>query len=254
MVENSGNILEGEQNMVQLLALNNSVAPLNNLKIRQAINYAIDKKEIIDGASLGKGVISGGAVSPSVKSIYNKETESLYNTDLEKSKELLKEAGYPNGLKLVLRAPANYRVHVDAAQIIKEQLAKVGIDVEIEEIEWGTWLSDVYKNRNYQMTVIGFEGKPSPYSTVDRYRTKDPRNMVNFSNEEYDKIIEKIPTEINQEKQAQLYRDAQKILTENVGAVFLQAPNYIVAINRNIDGFKIYPLYVLDLSSLVIKK
>lgn len=253
MVENSGNILEGEQNMVQLLALNNSVAPLDNLKVRQAINYAINKKEIIDGASLGKGAITGGAVSPSVKSIYNKETESLYNTDLEKSKELLKEVGYSNGLKLVLRAPANYRVHVDAAQIIKEQLAKIGIDVEIEEIEWGTWLSDVYKNRNYQMTVIGFEGKPSPYATVDRYRTKDPRNMVNFSNEEYDQIIAKIPTEIDQEKQAKLYRDAQKVLTENVGAVFLQAPNYIVAINKNIEGFKIYPLYVLDLSSLVIK-
>ena len=78
--------------------------------------------------------------------------------------------------------------------------------------------------------------------------------MVNFSNEEYDKIIAKIPTEIDQEKQATLYKEAQKILTENVGAVFLQAPNYIVAINKNIDGFKIYPLYVLDLSSLVIKK
>lgn len=254
MIGDSGKIIEGEQNMVQLLALNNDVAPLNNLKVRQAINYAIDKKEIIDGSSLGRGSVTGGAISPSVKSIYNKDLENLYQTNLEKSKELLKEAGYPNGFKVVLRAPANYQVHVDAAQIIKEQLIKVGIDVQIEEIEWGTWLSDVYKNRNYQMTVIGFEGKPSPYATVDRYRTKDPRNMVNFSNKDYDKVLSEIPLETDKEKQANLYKEAQRILTENVGSVFLQAPNYIVAINKNIDGFKIYPLYVLDLSSLVIKK
>lgn len=253
MIGDSGKIQEGEQNMVQLLALNNDVAPLNDLRVRQAIHYAINKNEIIEGASLGRGAVTGGAVSPSVKSIYNRETEDLYKTNLEKSKELLKEAGYENGLKLVLRAPANYRVHVDTAQIIKEQLIKVGINVEIEEIEWGTWLSDVYKNRNYQMTVIGFEGKPSPYATVDRYRTKDPRNMCNFSNKDYDKVLSQIPVEMDKEKQIALYKEAQKILTENVGAVFLQAPSYIVALNKKIDGYQIYPIYVLDLSCLVIK-
>lgn len=254
MIGENGKIEKGEQNMVQLLALNNAVKPLNNLKVRQAIHYAIDKQEIIDGASLKEGSISGGPISPSVKSIYNEETENLYKTDIEKAKALLKEAGYPNGLKIKLRAPANYQLHVDTAQIIKEQLIKAGIEVEIEEIEWGTWLSDVYKNRNYQMTVIGFEGKPSPYATVDRYITKDPRNMVNFSNKDYDKVLEKIPYEIDQEEQGKLYKEAQYILTENVGSVFLQAPNYIVALNKNIEGFKIYPIYVIDIGSLSIKK
>ncbi|NME36646.1 MULTISPECIES: ABC transporter substrate-binding protein [Fusobacterium] len=254
MIGENGKIEKGEQNMVQLLALNNAVEPLDNLKVRQAIQYAVDKKEIIEGATLGEGSVSGGAISPSVKSIYNGETENLYKTDIEKAKALLKEAGYPNGLKIKLRAPANYQLHVDTAQIIKEQLIKAGIEVEIEEIEWGTWLSDVYKNRNYQMTVIGFEGKPSPYATVDRYITKDPRNMVNFSNKDYDEVLEKIPYEIDQEEQGKLYKEAQYILTENVGSVFLQAPNYIVALNKNIEGFKIYPIYVIDIGSLSIKK
>lgn len=254
MIGENSKLIKGEQNLVQLLAINNSIKPLNNLKVRQAIQYAIDKKEIIEGASLGEASIAGSAASPIVKSIYNKDTENLYVYNIEKAKDLLVEAGYPNGFELTLKAPSNYQVHVDSSQIIKEQLAKIGITVNIQEIEWGTWLSEVYKNRNYELTVIGFEGKPSPYTTFSRYMSNDKRNMINFSNNSYDQILKNISIENNNDKRIELFKEAQEILTKNVASVFLQAPNYIVAINKNIDGFKIYPYYVLDLSLLNLEK
>ncbi len=254
MVENFGNIVEDKQNLVQLLALNNNIEPLNDIKVRQAIHYAIDKNEIIEGASLGRGSIVGSGSSPLVANIYNKETENLYNTNLDKARELLKEAGYPKGFEVELKAPSNFQNHVDAAQIVKEQLAKVGIIVNISEIEWGTWLSEVYANRNYQMTVIGFEGEASPYRVFDRYMTNESRNMVNFNNKEYDDIILKAKLELDENKRQELFKKAQYILTEKVASVFLQSPNYIVAINKNINGFKIYPLYILDIGSLTIKE
>ncbi|MGO2118103.1 MAG: ABC transporter substrate-binding protein [Fusobacterium sp.] len=254
MIGKNSKLIKGEQNLVQLLAINNNVKPLNNLKVRQAIQYAIDKKEIIEGASLGEASIAGSAASPIVKSIYNKDTENLYVYNIEKAKELLVEAGYPNGFELTLKAPSNYQVHVDSSQLIKEQLAKIGITINIQEIEWGTWLSEVYKNRNYELTVIGFEGKPSPYTTFSRYMSNDKRNMINFSNNSYDQILRNISIENNDEKRIELLKEAQEILTKNVASVFLQAPNYIVAINKNIDGFKIYPYYVLDLSLLNLEK
>lgn len=254
MIGENGNLIKGEQNLVQLLAINNEVKPLNNLKVRQAIQYAVNKNEIIEGASLGEASISGSASSPIVKSIYNKNTEDFYLYNIEKAQKLLAEAGYPNGFKLKLKAPSNYQVHVDTAQIIKEQLRKINIEVNIEEIEWGTWLSDVYKNRNYELTVIGFEGKPSPFSTFSRYMSTDSRNMVNFSNAEYDNLLTALSNENDENKKIKLFKEAQKILTENVASVFLQAPNYIVAINKNIKGFKIYPYYVLDLSLINLEK
>lgn len=254
MIGENSKLIKGEQNLVQLLAINNNIKPLNNLKVRQAIQYAIDKKEIIEGASLGEASIAGSAASPIVKSIYNKDTENLYVHNIEKAKELLAEAGYPNGFELTLKAPSNYQVHVDSSQIIKEQLAKIGITVNIQEIEWGTWLSEVYKNRNYELTVIGFEGKPSPYTTFSRYMSNDKRNMINFSNDSYDQILRNISIENNNDKKVELFKEAQEVLTKNVASVFLQAPNYIVAINKNIDGFKIYPYYVLDLSLLNLEK
>lgn len=252
MIGNDNTLIKGEQNLVQLLALNNKIEPLNNKKVRQAIQLAVNKQEIIDGASLGEASVAGGPVSPAVKSIYNVETAKLHNYNIEKSKELLKEAGYEKGFEITLKAPANYQLHVDTSQIIKEQLAKVGIIVHIEEIEWATWLSDVYKARNYEMTVIGFEGKPSPYATLSRYVSTDPRNMVNFNNKKYDNIIKLVAKESDETIKTNLYKEAQLTLTENVGSVFLQAPNYIVGINKKISGFKIYPFYVLDMSLLNI--
>lgn len=254
MIGEDSKLIKGEQNLVQLLAINNNVKPLNNLKVRQAIQYAVDKQEIIEGSSLGEASIVGSASSPIMKAIYNKDTEKLYPHNIKMAKKLLTEAGYPNGFELILKAPSNYQIHVDSAQIIKEQLAKIGITVNIQEIEWGTWLSEVYKKRNYELTVIGFEGKPSPYTIFSRYMSNDKRNMVNFSNDKYDEILNEISKENNNDRKIKLFKEAQETLTENVASVFLQAPNYIVAINKNIDGFKIYPCYVLDLSLLNLKK
>lgn len=253
MIGENGKIVKGEQNLVQILAMNNSVKPFDDIRVRQAVNYAVNKDEIIKGASLGEGVQAGSAISPAVKSVYNKECESLYPFNIEKAKELLKEAGYSNGIKVTLKVPSSYEFHKDTAQILKEQLAKVGIDVEIQEVEWGTWLTDVYAGKNYEMTVIGFDGKVTPYRTVERYTSTNHRNLINFKSKEFDEIIKKITNETDENKRNELYKNAQMILAQGAGAVFLQAPNYLAVVNKNLEGFEIYPIYVLDISLLNFK-
>lgn len=254
MIGENGKIIKGEQNLVQLLALNNDVKPLNDIRVRKAINYAVNKEEVIEGSSLGEAVVSGSAISPAVKNVYNKECENIYQFDLNKAKELLTEAGYPNGFEIILKAPSNYQFHVDTAQILKEQLAKAGINVKIQEVEWGTWLSEVYAGKNYEMTIIGFDGKVTPFRTVERYGSKNHRNLVNFKSEEFDKVISKIVNAKDEETRTELYKESQRLLTEGAAAVFIQAPNYIAAVNKNLEGFEIYPVYVLDVSLLNYKK
>ena len=254
MIGENGKIIKGEQNLVQLLALNNDVKPLNDIRVRKAINYAVNKEEVIEGSSLGEAVVSGSAISPAVKNVYNKESENIYQFDLNKAKELLTEAGYPNGFEIILKAPSNYQFHVDTAQILKEQLAKAGINVKIQEVEWGTWLSEVYAGKNYKMTIIGFDGKVTPFRTVERYGSKNHRNLVNFKSEEFDKVISKIVNAKDEETRTELYKESQRLLTEGAAAVFIQAPNYIAAVNKNLEGFEIYPVYVLDVSLLNYKK
>lgn len=245
-------IVKGEQNLVQQLSINNSKSPLNNLKVREAIAYAINKNDIINGVSMGEAKACGSGVSPIVKAYYNPETENIFKYNIEKSKELLKEAGYENGLNLNLKVASNYGFNVDTAQVIKEELGKAGINVQLDEVEWGSWLENVYSNRNYDLTVIGLDGKIDPYQTLERYISNNKRNFQNFNNKEFDSVMNEIKLETNQNKLKELYKKAQYILTKNVASVFIQAPNYIVVMNKKLSGYVIYPVYVQDLSVIKI--
>ena len=88
-----------------------------------------------------------------------------------------------------ITVPSSYSQHVDTAQIIVEQLAAVGINATIQKVEWSTWLEDVYTNRNYQATVIGFDGTLAPSDWLQKYGTGASNNIANYSNEEYDSIF-----------------------------------------------------------------
>lgn len=247
-------VVKGEQNLVQQLSINNKKSPLNNLKIREAIAYGINKDEIISGVSMGEAKACGSGISPIVKAYYNKKTEDIYPYNVNKAKELIKEAGFDNGLTLNLKVASNYGFNVDTAQVIKEQLGKIGITVNLDEVEWGSWLENVYSNRDYDLTVIGLDGKIDPYQTLERYISNNKRNFQNFNNVEFDNIMKAIELETNEDKLKELYNKAQYVLTKNVASIFIQAPNYIVVMNKNLSGYEIYPIYVQDLSTIKLNK
>ena len=121
----------------------------------------------------GKSHIIGSHMIPSLETWYEAGgRDSDYTYDVEKAKELLTEAGYGNGFDLAITVPSSYSQHVDTAQIIVEQLTAVGINATIEQVEWSTWLEDVYTNRNYQATVIGFDGTLAPSDWLQKVRNR----------------------------------------------------------------------------------
>lgn len=85
-----------------------------------------------------------------------------YAATIGEGKELLADAGYADGFDLEITVPSSYSQHVDSAQIIADELSQVGINVTLNQVEWSTWLQDVYKGGNFQATVIGFDGTLAP--------------------------------------------------------------------------------------------
>jgi peptide/nickel transport system substrate-binding protein len=166
-------IIPGYSAMVQLLALNNAAPPLNDIRIRQALNYGIDVQEIIDTAFYGKGEPSGSPLIPGLTAYYEQSLANPYPFNPEKARALLSEAGYGDGgqkLSLVITVPSNFTMHVDTAQVIAGQLAKIGINVSIQLVDWAAWLSDVYFGRKYQATIISLDSpNVSPKSFLSRY-------------------------------------------------------------------------------------
>lgn len=242
--------VSGPQNLVQLMVMNNEREPFNDLRVRKAINYAVDVDEVIEAVAFGYGSKLGSNMSPVMEKYYQEDLENLYNVNIEKAKELLKEAGYENGLKVKIAIPSNYQFHVDTGQVIVEQLKKAGIQAEIELVEWGVWLDKIYKGRDYDMTIIAFAGKLDIGKTLKKYTSKASNNFMNYKNEKYDQLIEQAQKEVNEENRAKIYKDAQKTLAEDAACVFIMDPQFTVAMKKNIKGYQLYPIYVQNMASV----
>lgn len=242
------NVLAAPMNLVQLLVINNQDPILKDLRVRQAIALAIDREEIIFGAAWGNGDPIYTGLSPAMPKFYNDSLEDVYPYDPDRAKKLLAEAGYDK-LEFTFYLPAQYSLHVNTGEIIAEQLNRVGIKANIEIIDWGTWLDKVYTQRDYQLSIVGLTGKLDPHAILVRYTSDSSRNFFNFDNQEYDRIIAEA-IDAPDEQRVQLYRQAQKIMTENVAGVFIMDPSQLVITSKDLKGWKNYPIYVIDVAAL----
>lgn len=250
----SYNILRGNMNLVQLLALNNSVKPLDDARVRQALCYATDPKEIITAVAFGYGTRIGTGMIPGLKSYYDDSLTDTYQKNTAKAKQLLAQAGYPNGFDLTITVPSNYVFHVNTAQVLVSQLKAVGVKASIKQVDWGTWLSQVYQSHQYQSTVIGLDGANlSPRSFLQRYVTGDSGNFINFSDKAYDTLYASTTTETDAAKRAAGFKGLEKILTQDAASVYIQDPAQLTAVRKNIGGYVFYPLYVQDMSTVYFK-
>ncbi len=143
--EDTVNLYITYSNAVQLLALNNSFEPFQNQKVREAVNYAVSADEIIDIAFYGYGTKVGSGLIPALEKYYDDSLADVYDQDIEKAKELLEEAGYADGFSFTITVPSVYQAHVDTAEVIVNELAQIGINAEIKQVDWATWLEKVYQ-------------------------------------------------------------------------------------------------------------
>ena len=244
-------IEEGTMNLVQALYLNNDVEPLNNEKVRQALCYAINPDEIMAMIADGKGVRIGTSMYPGLKKYFDDEYTNYYEQDYDKAKELLEEAGYPDGFDLEITVCSADQPHVDTAQVIVEQLKNIGVNATIKPVEWEVWLEETYAGRNFQSTVVGVDASNlSARAMLERFVSDADGNFINFSDEEYDATFQAAISETDEEKQVELYKELEGILTERAANVYIQDLANLVAISDKYDGYEFYPLYVQDMSTI----
>lgn len=246
-------LVASPMNMTDVLALNNDVAPFDKVKVRQAIYYALDRQEIMDGAFGGKAVPIYSPVSSTMSGYVNSTLSNTYPLDREKARTLLSEAGYPNGFAMTITVPANYVQHVDTAQILVSQLAQVGIDVTIDSVEWGTWLEKVYSNRNYQSTIIGMTSLIDPVDILQRYTSESKKNFYNYRNPQFDAAIDEALASQTNDNVVKALQKAQQIVSDDAGAVWLCDPEMTAAVNKKLGGYKFYYAGYFNFSALYYK-
>ena len=246
-------VLEGTMNLVQALYLNNAVEPFNDERVRQALCYAVDPQGIMDLISDGKGTEIGSSMFPAFEKYYMPELNDVYSQDFDKAKELLAEAGYPDGFSFTITVPSNYQQHIDTAQVLVEQLKNIGVTAEIELVEWETCVSEAYTNRNFEATVVDVDASSLTASALlSRFVSDAPNNFINFSNADYDAAYARAEAAVDDEEKTEGFKECERLLAEHAANVYIQDLPCLVALNKKYAGYEFYPLYVQDISKLYI--
>lgn len=236
--------------LLTYMMVNNTDPVLKDVRVRQAIAYAMDRRSIIDAKFSGRAVLATGILPPAHWA-YNADV-AHYDHDLARAKQLLDEAGLKpdaNGIRLhlVYKTSADaYRVTL--ARVLASQLRDAGIDVEIRSFEWATFFSDVKKG-NYQLATIQSPEITEPdfhhwfFKSTNWPTTKNPDggNRVRYANAEVDQLVEAGRTELDVARRKSLYARVQQIVAEELPIIPLWHEDNVVLSNVDVQGYSIVP-------------
>ncbi len=210
-----------------------------------------DQFEVLEGTMNLVQAELGSSMFPAFSKYYMEELNDTYNQDLDKAKALLAEAGYPDGFSFTITVPSNYQPHIDTAQVLVEEFKAIGVNAEIQLIEWDSWLSDVYQGRQYQSTVVGVDASNlTGAALLQRFTSDAHNNFINYSNASYDEAFDKAIYSTDDAEKTKYYQECERILSEDAANVYIQDLPEFVAINKKYTGYEFYPLYVQDIAKL----
>jgi len=240
-------VLKGQTTTDVIMAMNHSRKPFNDLKVRRAITLAIDRKAVIQGAVAGYGTAIGSHMDPT--NPYYVDLSGLYPYNPEKAKQLLAEAGYPTGFGAVLKLPEPYAYARRSGEIIADQLSRVGIKLIIEVIPMGQWVDRVFKNAEYDLTVMG-HAEPFDIEIYGR-----ANYYFRYSNPKFQEVLKKAEAEMNEQARKKLYEQAQRMLADDFVNVYLFVYPALPAMKKEVmNWWKDYPTIVVDASEVYIQK
>ncbi|MDR7856718.1 glutathione ABC transporter substrate-binding protein [Tissierella sp.] len=235
-------LVEGPSLSSQYLGYNLNKAPFDNVKVRQAINYAVNVQEIIDVVLEGAGVVANG---PLTEGIFGANSDLKgYEYNPEKAKQLLAEAGYPDGFETTIWTNDS-PVRETIATMVQAQLKEVGIEARTETVEWSAYLARTAAGE-HDMFILGWttvtgDADYGLYALYHSTQQGGSGNRTFFSNARVDELLDIGKTEPDQDARIVAYKEAQEIIVEEAPQLFLYFSQDNVGIQNNITGFKLHP-------------
>jgi peptide/nickel transport system substrate-binding protein len=217
------------------IQLNQAKEPFNNLLVRQALWYALDKELIVEGVLGGQGEVANTMLNSHV---FGRANETDYSYDPERAKELLAEAGYPSGFSATLLIYPPYGIP-DMAAAVQDMWREVGVEVEIVQREWAQHV-ELRRSGSFDLAIqpmlrLG----PDQYLTPTMHSASIPYpNASRFSNSEIDALIDEARVTADDAKRRDLYHEIQRLAQERVPVIPLLNPVFVLAFQPGIDNAK----------------
>lgn len=205
------------------LGINCAEGPTADVRVRRALSVGMDRKALIDTVLFGHGQV-GTKISCGKKPYgYCGDGSDLpyYSYDPEMAKKLLAEAGYSSGLALTIKVCPKLPLTVQTAELLKEQWAKIGVTLNIEQIADFNQLLDDFIKVNHQLAMIEHVWQPDPDSDVYQiYYSTSPINLGKFKDQKLDELLDKARAEVNVSERIKLYRQIQELVADQVYMIY----------------------------------
>lgn len=216
--------------------MNHAFEPFQDRRVRLAIDYAIDKEMLLQGALWGQGAVTASPSYPTSAS-YDSALTSRPQ-DFEQARALLAEAGYaPGQLKVVFKATTNYPYHIESAQILVEWMREIGVEMTIEQLTWADWLSQVWVDKDFQMSMMNFFTLWEPdFLYYSLWNTEGGFNYRRISDPEIDRLTQEARGVVDPAARAEIYKQVQQRIHEEAHDVLLWFRNGTIAAQPTVGG------------------
>jgi peptide/nickel transport system substrate-binding protein len=223
------------------LYINTQMAPFTHVKVRQAMAWATNRREIVETALFGVGgIVATGAVIPPGQ--FYALSRAVYDrVDLARARQLLAEAGHPQGFEADLYVTSTYDFLRTPAELVQAQLGRIGIRLRIVAADWNVYLPMVFQKR-YALTILGTSGQTDPDDYLyPNFRSGAGLNLVNYADPEVDRLLDEGRATASESRRRRIYEQVQLRLLETSPHVFLFHSTTFEAHRRTVAGFEHWP-------------
>ena len=238
------------------IGMNTQWGPLRDVRVRKALNYAVDKEAIVKTILGGLGVVMD---SPCTKEMFGHYSVGAYPYDPEKAKELLAEAGYPNGFKVTLHHPTGrYFMDVKIAEAVQSYLMAVGVDCELITMDWPSYMAIISKpleETPLQLYLLGWgpwilDADQMLYPLFHSSQWP-PNGLADsfYNNSRVDELIVEATEITDPEKRCEIYREVQEIIMDEAPWIFLHNERFTIVYSADLHDVAVYPIEQFDLIS-----
>lgn len=231
--------------------LNTKAAPFDNVHVRRAVSWAINRQEILDNALKGLGVLANGPIPPSSWAF--DKSFSPYSPNVENAKRELAESGLSN-VSFAMLVTSNSPINAQIAQFVQAQLEPVGIKMEIKQQTFTTILSDIDAGK-FQAALVGWSGRPDPDGNMyAHFHTGGGFNEMQYSNPQVDTLLETARTATTEDDRTKAYQEAQKIIMDEAPYIFTTHPVAQQAMLKKVKNFTLLPTTILMFQAVWLEK
>jgi peptide/nickel transport system substrate-binding protein len=249
-------VLDAVDGPFMYLVFNTKQGPFTNVKLRQAVAYAIRRDDIVKAAFFGRGSSLAGLPIPKGSPFHDPAAANHWKTDQARARALLGEAGTANGFRANLLSSAQYGMHKDTAEVVQQSLAAIGVQVELNLPDWGTRIT-LGNRGQYDFAINGTVGDFNDPDSLTTFlaggETASYNRSFGYANPRIDELLVKGRAELDLARRKDIYRTVERLALEDAAMVGLAWRSQGYAMQRGLKGFKNMPGFLTFYSGLTIE-